>query len=518
MAATVGTSARPPAYDLLADERLATLAGRGDRQAGAAIHERYADVLLGYVRSIVRDPDDAQDVLQQTMLNALQALARRDLEAPLRPWLFRIAHNTSISLLRRRRPSEELDDERSQIGQHASAETELLARERLRELVDDVAALPERQRVAILLHDVAGLPHELIAEELGCSGGASRQTVSAARSALRDAVAGREVPCAEVRELATAGDRRRLRSRLVQAHLRTCAGCGVLVAANPRHRALSGPSGWAGVVTGVGAAGTAGAPAVLSGAVGKAAVVLTVAATAAVGGAVGGHIAPPTRHVAEPPTGTSIRSTIRSAPTSPARPTTTDPASSAILGTAPSPLAVTRAAGRVGVSGQSTTPTANLSPGSSFGGRPHGALMAKGQSPTVDRVADRGRLRPTGVRHQTFGSGAWRRSQPVSRPDDVGGRPPTDSHHAWHQGRPSRGDDGGSFRYGPAGGSPGAGHPAHGPALAPTVAPSTSTPSVPATTSAETADGDAAAVDETAATATAATPGSTSASADPSTP
>ena len=187
--ATTGTSAPPRGYALLGDERLAALAGSGDTDAGAAIHERYADALLRYVRSIVRDPDDAQDVLQQTMLNALQALARRDLEAPLRPWLFRIAHNTSISLLRRRRPTDELGHEDGRAGRSESAETELLARERLRELVDDVAALPERQRAAILLHDVAGLPHEVVAGELGCSGGASRQTVSAARSALRDAVA-----------------------------------------------------------------------------------------------------------------------------------------------------------------------------------------------------------------------------------------------------------------------------------------------------------------------------------------
>ena len=99
--ATIGTPAPPGGYALLGDQRLAALAGSGDTGAGAAIHERYADQLLRYVRSIVRDPDDAQDVLQQTMLNALQALSRRELQAPLRPWLFRIAHNTAVDFLRR---------------------------------------------------------------------------------------------------------------------------------------------------------------------------------------------------------------------------------------------------------------------------------------------------------------------------------------------------------------------------------------------------------------------------------
>ena len=108
-------------YERLGDQRLASLAGTGDHCAAEAIHSRYADALLAYSRSIVRDPDDAQDVLQQTMLNALQALSRRELQAPLRPWLFRIAHNTSISLLRRRRPTDELQEDAPSGGQGMSA-------------------------------------------------------------------------------------------------------------------------------------------------------------------------------------------------------------------------------------------------------------------------------------------------------------------------------------------------------------------------------------------------------------
>lgn len=286
--APTSTPLHPDGYALLEDQRLAALAGAGDGDAAGEIHARYAAGLLTYVRSIVRDPDDAQDVVQQTMLNALQSLHRRELEAPLRPWLYRIAHNTSISLLRRRRPADELDHE-VLAGREDSAEAELIAREHLRELVDDIAALPERQRTAVMLHDVAGLPHEDLARELQTTPGAARQTLAAARSSLRDAAAGREVPCDDVRRLLRGGDRRRLRARPMKAHLRACGGCRALATADgQRPLAVPAETGFlGGLLQWLGGTVGAAAPAVVSTAAGKTALAVTAAVTAVgVGGAV----------------------------------------------------------------------------------------------------------------------------------------------------------------------------------------------------------------------------------------
>jgi len=398
-------------YDRLGDERLAVLAGRGDSAAQEAIHGRYADALLGYCRSIVRDPDDAQDVLQQTMLNALQALERRELQAPLRPWLFRIAHNASISLLRRRRPTDELQEESSAAGHGVSPETELLARERLRELVDDVAALPERQRTALLLHDVAGLPHAEVAAELGCSDGASRQTVTAARTALREAQTGRDVPCADVRRMVDAGDRRRLRARPVQAHLRTCAGCG-LRAARATPAAVGGEPGGllGGLLSGVGAASTVGAPAIVSGFAGKTALVLTFAASAAVGGVVQGQAGPPTRHVSP------HVAPAASASAPPASATTAGSAPAASRSTSGIANAAAPAAATLGqrpAADEEVAKSEGKTPDVSFGPRPIGAWSQSGQSPTVGSVADRGRHRPAGAGgHRSIGSPSWHRPSP----------------------------------------------------------------------------------------------------------
>ena len=88
---------------LLSDERLARRAVGGDERAFAAIFRRYHQPLYRYCLAIVGDPEDAQDALQNTMIKVLRALPGEEREIELKPWLYRIAHNESIDLLRRRR-------------------------------------------------------------------------------------------------------------------------------------------------------------------------------------------------------------------------------------------------------------------------------------------------------------------------------------------------------------------------------------------------------------------------------
>src|SRR3982750_1726399 len=100
-----------PALRALPDERLARMAENGSDRAFAALYGRYARVLRGYCRSLLLDEEEAGDALQNAMLKALQAMRRAGRSGPLRPWLFRIAHNESVTIIRARsrRPSP-LDD------------------------------------------------------------------------------------------------------------------------------------------------------------------------------------------------------------------------------------------------------------------------------------------------------------------------------------------------------------------------------------------------------------------------
>lgn len=174
------------------DEALALRATLGDRAATAEIVRRHRVGLEVYCRSILRDGEDARDAAQETLASAVRTLPSRDPGRPLRPWLFRIARNASIDILRRRRIHECLDDHDGPLT--AGADTVCENRVRLADLVGDLRALPERQRQAMIMHAAGGLPYEEIARTLQLSVPMARRVVFDARVALRLAATGRDAP------------------------------------------------------------------------------------------------------------------------------------------------------------------------------------------------------------------------------------------------------------------------------------------------------------------------------------
>ena len=237
---TAGAHARPArplvSLSLVGDDRLARLiAGNASERAFATLYERYHQPLYRYCRSMLRDDADAQDALQSAFARAFAALRRGQRDAPLRPWLFRIAHNESVSVLRRRRPHEELSELYD--GSAASVEEEVEERARLAVLVADLQELPDRQRGALVMRELSGLSHEEIAIALGTSVAAARQTICAARCSLLEFSEGRAMGCEEIRRAISDGDGRALRGRRVRGHLRDCAGCAAFAAAISARRA-----------------------------------------------------------------------------------------------------------------------------------------------------------------------------------------------------------------------------------------------------------------------------------------
>ena len=216
--------------------RIAARAMDGDAAAFAAIFERHHQELYRYCRSIVRDSDDAEDALQSTMMSALRSLPGERREIVLRPWLFRVAHNHAISILRARR--RELGLDRALADSRApGCEADLEARARLRHLLADLERLTERQRAGLTMRELSGLSFEEIGHVLAIAPQAARQAVYEARIALREFEEGREMECDAVCELISAGDRRALRARRIRAHLSGCASCREFDAAIDRRQA-----------------------------------------------------------------------------------------------------------------------------------------------------------------------------------------------------------------------------------------------------------------------------------------
>ncbi len=205
------------------DARLAKRAAGGDPGAFAAIYRRYDQRLYRYCFSILGNAEDAQDALQNAMIKAMRALPGEQREIQLKPWLYRIAHNESIELLRRRREQSQLGPE---LASPAAGPAEAAAlRERLQRLLDDISQLPERQRGALLMRELGGLPFEQIGAAFETSAGVARQTVYEARLSLGQLEAGREMSCEQVMRELSDGDGRVTRRREIQAHLRDCREC-----------------------------------------------------------------------------------------------------------------------------------------------------------------------------------------------------------------------------------------------------------------------------------------------------
>ncbi|GIK76338.1 MAG: hypothetical protein BroJett022_00280 [Actinomycetes bacterium] len=276
--------------------------------------------LYRYCLTMLGDAEDAADALQATMEAALRGLAGEERRIALVPWLYRIARNEAITMLRRRerRPiATGLPADVAAADPRGDVVAITSSRARLRELLADLGALPERQRSALMMRELGGLAIADVAAALDCSEAAVRQAVYEARISLTGFAAGRALDCERVRREISARDGRRLRSRELRSHLRTCRDCArfraeiegrrrELASACPALPAAAAGTllgtvlkgGAGGLSTGGGAASTLGGGLIAGPALGGGAAKATVIVAAAALTAAGIATAPPT---AEPP-------------------------------------------------------------------------------------------------------------------------------------------------------------------------------------------------------------------------
>jgi RNA polymerase sigma-70 factor (ECF subfamily) len=139
-------------------------AKEGDRDALRLLYVRYSENVYGYVRSIVRDEKEAEDLTQHVFLKLITAICKYDDRGvPFSGWLLRLARNVALDHLRRRRatPAEEVYG-----ADHLLDDASL---ERARSLRTALATLPEEQRDVVVMRHVIGLTPPEIAEQLGRS-------------------------------------------------------------------------------------------------------------------------------------------------------------------------------------------------------------------------------------------------------------------------------------------------------------------------------------------------------------
>ena len=203
------------------DEKLVELLRNGSEAAFEAMYARHHRGVLSFCRHMLGSAEEAEDAVQHTFLQAYREIVSSAKEIRLRPWLYAIARNRCLSVLRsrRERPAGELDDEPATA--HLAQEVE--RRHDLRAVLRDVSALPDDQRAALLLATAGDLSHDDIGHVLGCRREKVKALVYQARNSLLASRAAREIPCVDVR--AQIANLRGSARTAFRRHLRECPGC-----------------------------------------------------------------------------------------------------------------------------------------------------------------------------------------------------------------------------------------------------------------------------------------------------
>lgn len=177
------------------DLQLVERVREGDKRAYGLLVEKYQRKLMRLLSRMIRDPDEVEDVAQETFIKAYRALPQFRGDAAFYTWLYRIAVNTAKNHLAARGRSmptlseqaidaEDEPDERLMIQDISTPESELLSKQVAYAVNEAVQALPEELRQAITLREIEGMSYEEIAEAMACPIGTVRSRIFRAREAI----------------------------------------------------------------------------------------------------------------------------------------------------------------------------------------------------------------------------------------------------------------------------------------------------------------------------------------------
>lgn len=166
------------------DRDLIAKAKRGDVEAYNLLVSRWERRVYSYLVRLVNHREDAMDLSQDVFLKAYQNLAKLDDPGRFSAWLFRIAHNEAFSMLRKRRPENELSEPAPR-----DRGTALLPIELSLAVEGALKRLSEDQREAVLLKVYQGFKFEEMAEVLGCPVSTVKSRLYAALELLKTTLA-----------------------------------------------------------------------------------------------------------------------------------------------------------------------------------------------------------------------------------------------------------------------------------------------------------------------------------------
>lgn len=179
------------------DQILVERVQQGDKQAFGLLVSKYQRKLMRLVSRLVRDPAEAEDVVQEAFIKAYRALPGFRGESAFYTWLYRIGINAAKNYLatRSRRPptATEFDSEEAEAFDNAellrdqnTPERILMSKEIGATVNVAIEALPEDLRNAIILREIEGLSYDEIASVMECPIGTVRSRIFRAREAIAE--------------------------------------------------------------------------------------------------------------------------------------------------------------------------------------------------------------------------------------------------------------------------------------------------------------------------------------------
>ncbi len=178
------------------DAELVERGRAGDRSALQELAERYQRRILGVVVGMVRNPEDAREVVQETFVRAFRNLDAFKGDSSFYTWLYRIAVNLAIDLQRKENKRTNVEYDETQpaedapmaFGGKVRGEDPFDAvknRELGAKIFEAIENLTPDHRAVILLREIEGLSYEEISQVLGCSLGTVMSRLHYARKKLQ---------------------------------------------------------------------------------------------------------------------------------------------------------------------------------------------------------------------------------------------------------------------------------------------------------------------------------------------
>lgn len=192
---------RAGAAELGLEESIIERCKSRDAEAFGLLVDKYQARVYGYVRRMLRDTEEAEDVAQEVFVKAFQHISRFDGRASVGTWLFKIASNLCIDRSRRKekRPetvsfSGSAEREYDKPDGRWDPQASLVAGEMEKTIEAAIGELSDKLRSVLLLHDLEGLSYDEIAQAAGIPVGTVKSRLFLARTHLQNALAGYLAP------------------------------------------------------------------------------------------------------------------------------------------------------------------------------------------------------------------------------------------------------------------------------------------------------------------------------------